>query len=215
MKTVWYYEPDDETPKPKKAMLDFLLAWMLENEARLASHRVEVPKSWRKATLPNHYFPRACFTRAIQFIRNSPHLPDALYVFGDAACGGTQQHGWVEIGEVVFDGVQQEFYSKAGFYQSERARPWYRFTRQATLRIDRLSKRCASSDYRWDAVLGLPWADYDNPELIDVDKAKAYWEKKMAGKTRGDQLAPPRATDVAADGRDLFGPRRSLQGGQP
>jgi hypothetical protein len=180
MKTVFRYgDHHDELDKLKP---DHLLEWMLRNEARLAAHRVEVPKPWRKKVILGYYFPRECYPRAIQFVRSSPHLPDALYVLGEAVCGGIQQHGWVEIGDVVFDGVMQEFYSRQGYYQSELARPWYRFTRQATLWIDRLSKRHADWSFRWDNVLGLPWADYDSPELIDLETAKGYWEKRKKEK---------------------------------
>jgi hypothetical protein len=176
-KTVFRW--DDEEKQDDEAK-ELTLKWMLRNEARLSPHIVEVPKKWRRVATKDHYFPRECYPRAIQFIRYSPHLPDALYVLGEAVCGGFQQHGWVEIGDVVFDGVQQEFYSKEGYYQSELGRPWYRFTRQATLWIDRLSKRHCNYLYRWDWVLGLPWADFANPELIDLERAKWYWEKKKA-----------------------------------
>lgn len=170
MKKVFRY--DDELPKK------FTDMWMKQNDARLAPHVVEVPKAWRKATMPQLYFPKECFARAIQFVRNSRHLPQALYVYGEAVCAGINQHGWVEIDDVVFDAVQQEFYTKEGYYKSELVRPWYKFTRPATLWIDRLSKRKADYSYRWPSVLLLPWADFNNPQTIDLATAKQYWDTK-------------------------------------
>src|ERR1019366_9751139 len=42
--------------------------------------------------------------------------------------------GWVELpGNVVFDGVLQRFYDLGKYYESEYARPWYRFTRRAVV----------------------------------------------------------------------------------
>jgi hypothetical protein len=173
MKSVWWHCEHDEV-----LTMEHLQDWMLRTDERLKCHQVEVPKNWRKQVVPEYYFPRECYPRAIYFVRNSPHLPEALYVLGEAACGGIQQHGWVEIGDVVFDGVLQEFYSKAGYYESESVRPWYRFTRKATMWIDRMSKRQESWSYRWDVMLGLPWADYANPELIDLETAKRYWYQR-------------------------------------
>jgi hypothetical protein len=168
-KAVWPYRE----PAAKESLQH--QDWMYRIDLRLAPHRVEVPRAWRKATTAGYYFPKDCFPRAIQFVRLSPHLPDALYVLGKAVCGGLQQHGWVEIGDVVFDGVMQEFYSKQGYYQSELAEPWYRFTRKATMWIDRMNRRQEEWSYRWDCVLGLPRANFANPELIDLEAAKRYW----------------------------------------
>jgi hypothetical protein len=98
--------------------------WMEQNDRRLKEHVITVPKAWRKAVIDDYRFPRDCFARAIQFIHQSPHMPDVLYVFGEAVGGGIGQHGWVEIEDrVVFDGVMQQFYERAGYYSAEKARP--------------------------------------------------------------------------------------------
>jgi hypothetical protein len=103
-------------------------------------------------------------------------LPQALYVLGEALGGGLGQHGWVEIDDLVFDGVLQEFYSKSGYYELALARPWYRFDRKATMWVDRLRSRQKGdlNTYRFDHLLRLPWADYSNPQTLDLDLAKRY-----------------------------------------
>jgi hypothetical protein len=123
------------------------------------------------------YFPGECFSRAIQFIRLHPKLPQAEYYYGECLMGGLHNHGWVEIGDVVFDGVLQDFYTKEGYYKAQIVKPWYRFDRQATMWIDRMSKRNADWSYRWDHVLDLPWSDYTTLPLITLEVAKAYWAK--------------------------------------
>jgi hypothetical protein len=101
------------------------------------------------------------------------HLPQALYVLGETIDGGFGQHGWVEIDDVVFDGVMQQFYSKQGYYAAESARPWYRFTRPAVMFLHRQMRKNPSLTYRWDHWLNLPWADDPlNPLLVDLERAK-------------------------------------------
>jgi hypothetical protein len=158
--------------------------WMDSNDRTLKPHVVAVPKTWQKATMPDHRFPRGCFARAIQFIRRSPHLPNALYVYGNAACGGFNEHGWVEIEDrVVFDGVMQQFYDKAGYYASEAATAWYRFTRPAVMFVNRQMRKDSSLTYRWDWELSLPWAkDPLNPLLVDLERAKAGLKSRNASK---------------------------------
>jgi hypothetical protein len=166
--------------------IESLEAWMQRNEESLRPHQVDVPKTWRREAIAGYYFPRECYARAIQFMRLSRHLPQVQYYLGEATCGGIQQHGWVEIDDVVFDGVMQEFYTRSGYY-SQGVRPWYRFDRQATLWIDRLSKRHAGLSYRWDWVLGLPWSDYVSLPLIDLETAKAYWQKEQERRKAKEQ----------------------------
>ncbi len=168
MKQVWEHCP---ALKDESLTLQHLEQWMRDNDARLKRHEVEVPRSWRRHVVPDAFFPA-----------------ESLYVLGEAVCGGIQQHGWVEIDGVVFDGVMQQFYSKAGYDESEKARPWYRFDRQATMWIDRAMKRQVAWTYRWDRLLGLPWADYDNPMLVDLETAKCLWHqrKKWEDEQGGD-----------------------------
>jgi hypothetical protein len=148
--------------------------WMEISRDRLAHAVVRPPNPWRKAQIQGTWFPGQCFLRAIQFLRESPHLPDPTYVFGEAISGGLQQHGWVEIGDVVFDGVQQEFYSRPAYYETERVVVWYRFTRKAAMLLHRQQKRLPdqSRAYRWDDWLGLPWADTSNPMTVTEAMAR-------------------------------------------
>lgn len=162
--------------------LDELRAWMERNDDRLAHCVAEVPDHWRKLSMPDMRFPGDCFSRAIQFLqlfgRKDAHEHSALYILGQASCGGRNQHGWVEIEDrVVFDGVQQQFYTKKGFYTSEGARPWYRFTRPAVIALWRRKQFRAS--FRWDCQLGLPWADdFDHPLTVTLEMVKDILAKR-------------------------------------
>lgn len=155
---------------------------MQRNDDRLAHCVVEVPDRWRKLAMPDTRFPGECFPRAIQFLQGfGPRIAlahDAVYVFGEAMCGGLGQHGWVEIeGRVVFDGVQQQFYTKEGFYASDHARPWYRFTRPAVVALWR--RKQFRQNFRWDHPLGLPWAaDPENPLTVTLEMVKDILGKK-------------------------------------
>jgi hypothetical protein len=150
--------------------------WVARNERLLGPHRTDVSRAWRRNAM-DLYFPRACFERAIQFVTLSRHLPEAVYVFGQAACGGIQQHGWVELpGGVVFDGTMQEFYAAEGY--NRQATPWYRYDRQATMYLDRLIRRYANYSYRWHSVLGQPWSDYINVPVMDLETAKRHWRDR-------------------------------------
>ena len=81
--------------------------------------------------------------------------------------------GWVELpGNVVFDGVLQRFYDLGKYYESEYARPWYRFTRRAVVWV--LAQHLPT--WRWDRELGLPLAKSAmdrTAEVLPVDKDDA------------------------------------------
>jgi hypothetical protein len=151
--------------------------WMESNAERLRPHVVAVPRPWRKAAIADKWFPCQCYRRAVQFVHRSPHLPEALYVMGETYGAGFLdfKHGWVELEDrVVFDGVMQEFYDKAGYYTAERAVPWYRFTRPAVMFLNRKMSKDPTMTYLWDCELKLPWAeDPLHPLLVDLDRAKA------------------------------------------
>jgi hypothetical protein len=165
--------------------LEDLERWMHRNEERLKPYEVEVPRTFHREVVSDKYYPGACYPRSIFFIRRSPHLPQALYVLGEARCGGRQQHWWVELKhggrEVVFDAVMQTFYAKAGYYQSEHVWAWYRFDRQATMWISRRQHRQEHWSYRWDNVLDLPFAERDEPPMLVAAKAERIRGRRRLG----------------------------------
>ena len=160
--------------------------WMSRNEHKLSPHVVRRPDL--KPVCPDLYFPKDCFFRAVQWIMENPKH-NAVYVFGEAVCGGLQQHGWVEIDDAtVFDGVMQNFYDKKGYYQSELARPWYRYTRDAVIYLRRLmrQKHGRFNHYCWHYILGLPWAKSAQdptiePLLVDARMVRTCFLKKGRG----------------------------------
>lgn len=160
-----------------------LREWMQRNDDRLAHCVADVPDRWRKLSMPDMRFPGECFPRAIQFLqgfgpRNALEHR-ALYVFGEARCGGLGQHAWVEIEDrIVFDGVQQQFYAREGFYASEHARPWYRFTRPALVALWR--RKHFRDNFRWECQLDLPWAsDPKNPLTVTLEMVRDILGKRI------------------------------------
>lgn len=140
-------------------------------EERLRPALVDVPKQLKRLSC-DFWFPGECFPRAIHLVRTNPKLPTAEYVLGQALSGGLGEHGWVEYEDLVFDPVLQDWYWKEGYYASECATPWYRFSRPATIYLARQMDKMADSTYRWDGWLQLPWGK-NTP--ISLEQAKAYF----------------------------------------
>ena len=140
-------------------------------EDRLRPALADVPKQLKRLC-KNYWFPGECFPNAISFVRSNPKLPTAEYILGEALSGGLGQHGWVELEDLVFDPVLQEWYRKEGYYTSESANPWYRFSRPATMYLARQMYKLPEYTYRWDWWLQLPWGK-NTP--ISLEQAKAYF----------------------------------------
>lgn len=145
-------------------------------EERLRPALADVPKQLKKLGL-DLWFPGECYFRAIWFIRRNPKLPTAEYILGDALGGGFGQHGWVELEDLVFDGVLQEWYQKEDYYALEHAKPWYRFSRPATMYLQRQMYKLPKYTYRWDWWLHLPWGK-NTP--ISLEQAKACLKQANA-----------------------------------
>lgn len=150
-------------------------------EERLRPVLADVPMQLKRLCL-NSWFPGECFPRAIYFVRTNPKLPTGEYILGEALSGGLGQHGWVEFEDFVFDPVLQEWYWKEGYYVSESANPWYRFSRPATMYLARQMDKLTEFTFRWDWWLQLPWGK-NTP--ISLEQAKAYFaevnRKQSAG----------------------------------
>src|SRR5262249_10516230 len=135
-----------------------------------------------KLSMPELRFPGHCFPRAIEFLilfgpkKSQEH--NAVYVYGKALCGGLGEHGWVELDDrIVFDGVQQQFYAKQGFYESEGARQWYRFTRPAVLALQR--RKDFKGHWHWHVALGLPYAGGPaHPLTVTLEMVKELLAKR-------------------------------------
>jgi hypothetical protein len=93
--------------------------------ADLLAHQAAVPDAWRKGSKPGKEYPRECYKQAIDFLRwwSYEGLPpsDPTLVHGRA---GGVEHAWIELpGDVVFDGVLQQFFDRSAFYRFSRALP--------------------------------------------------------------------------------------------
>lgn len=139
-------------------------------EERLRPVLADVPEQLKRLC-QGCWFPGECFPRAIYFVRTNPKLPTSEYILGDALSGGLGQHGWVEYEDLVFDPVLQEWYWKEGYYASESANPWYRFSRPATMYLARHMEKLPEFTYRWDWWLCLPWGK-NTP--ISLEQAKVF-----------------------------------------
>jgi hypothetical protein len=140
-------------------------------EDRLRPAVAEVPKQLKRLC-QNYWFAGECFRRAIYFVQTNQKLPTAEYILGDALGGGFGQHGWVEFEDLAFDGVLQEWYRKADYYSVEFAKPWYRFSRPATMYLARQMHKLPEFTYRWDWWLQMPWGK-NTP--VSLEQAKAYF----------------------------------------
>ena len=154
-------------------------------EERLRPFVVDVPKRLKRIVC-NFWFPGECFPRAIYFVRQNPKLPTAEYILGESVIGGLGQHGWVEYEDLVFDPVLQEWYQRDGYYASEFAKPRYRFSRPATMYLNRQMERLPEYTYCWDQWLRLPLGK-NTP--ISLEQAKAYLGEAKR-KRRGSRSEP-------------------------
>lgn len=61
--------------------------------------------------------PNGCFEQSIKYLLNNKYLNDenSLYCYG-LWTKFQMEHAWVEIGDLVFDGVFQRFYNKEDYY---------------------------------------------------------------------------------------------------
>ncbi len=149
-------------------------------EERLRSALADVPRQLKRLC-QDCWFPGECFPRAIYFVRTNPKLATAEYILGQAVIGGLGQHGWVEFEDLVFDPVLQEWYQKEGYYASECANPWYRFSRPATMYLARRMDKLPEFTDRWDLWLLLPWG---KNTAISLEQAKAYFAEAEANRKR-------------------------------
>jgi hypothetical protein len=134
----------------------------------------DVPEVWRAGTTPETLRPGECFFRSFRYV--SEHFASGVpmwLVHGEYLLGA--RHAWVELPDaVVFDGVMQRFYRRDAYYSIQVARAWYKFESPAALII--AANLTVGEDGlvpygAWDVILKLPWADPDNPTMIDADRA--------------------------------------------
>lgn len=82
--------------------------------------RVAVHPSWTLRTWPGRRYPRQCYGRTADYVRQHPRIPNARLVHGVASHAPAHlpfDHAWVELpGEVVFDGVVQAFFTRSSYY---------------------------------------------------------------------------------------------------
>lgn len=152
-------------------MESFFTEWLDRARRRLEPAEVVVPCRYSIHTYPEHVFVHECFPRALDYCE-SHRIKGTYYVFGNALSGGMGEHGWVELpDDIVFDGVLQRFYNRARYYELERVKVWYRFTRSAAVWL----RQQDLDTYRWDVHLWLPFAEPDKPPLlIDIKKARHF-----------------------------------------
>ena len=156
-----------------EVLQDYLEEWI--NLLRPAE--IIVSRRYQFAPLGN-LFPGQCFKKAADYVLLAITLgvaKDMLLVHGESVNGVHGPHAWVELpGDILFDGVLQRFYDLSQYYALDGTRAWYKYTADATNYLDE-NIRKHSRNLQWHSTLGLPWADYENPTIIDYACAVHYW----------------------------------------
>lgn len=144
---------------------------------RLRSAEVDVPEDWRAGIDPDVHYPGECYSRAYRYARElALRLLNEQIWLVHGEYGLSIGHAWVELSrDVVFDAVLQRFYGKVGYYEIQIASPWYKYSPGAAMLIAANVPKDSSGTWRcggWHVVLKLPWADPQNPTVIDHDRAR-------------------------------------------
>jgi hypothetical protein len=97
----------------------------------LSRFEVEVPEAYRTGRRRRVYH-RQCYAKAYDYAVSKYELEGVKLVHGLYDPMGRQMnipHAWVELPEdIVFDGVQQRFYQKRGYYEVYRAEKIVEYT---------------------------------------------------------------------------------------
>jgi len=169
----------------------------------LAPFEVAAPPAWVGCTTPDVIYPGQCFDRSYHFTLavsrtfppNDPAEKEVWLVHGEYR--GFHRHAWVELpGGVVFDGTNQRFYDRTGYYEAVGARPWYMYSPLAAFWVAVRMPESEDGMIRladWHGDLKLPWADPENPTRIDYPEVLALMEKSGLKRrpTRGRKQARP------------------------
>jgi hypothetical protein len=149
---------------------------------KMRDAEVDVPDDCRLGTTPDAVFPGECYCRAFLFAQTHAPTPGIWLVFGEAVLG-LGSHVWVELPRgVVFDATLQRFYRRTSYYRRQRARPAYKFSAEAAVRIFReLQRRLGRVTWCWDACLQLSPPSPTGPPLR-IDLAEA--ERRLAAGLR-------------------------------
>jgi hypothetical protein len=138
-----------------------------EVAGRLAPSEVEAPPRWLPFAETGRVFVGECFRRCYQFVHKvqasdlGPAQKKGVWLVHGQYLGW-HDAAWVELpGGLVFDGVLQRFYRRAGYYAAVSARPWYRYDAEAAafIYLGLTSDESAVVQYgNWHLRLMLPWA---------------------------------------------------------
>jgi len=79
---------------------------------------VDVPPELKRFVDIREVYPKSCYEKSYQYI-TSHHSKDMVLVHGSLQFNESIPigHAWVEIGEILFDGVYQRFYNKELYYK--------------------------------------------------------------------------------------------------
>src|SRR5262249_24697980 len=153
---------------------------------RLQCAEVDVPEEWRAGTNEAVPYPEECYHRAYLYAcALAPRLPpDEQIWLVHGEYGISTGHAWVELpGDVVFDAVLQRFYRMQAYCDIQLASPWYKYSPVAAMIIAANMPKGGV----WHLVLKLPWANPQNPTVIDHHRAV---ELLIASGLRPDLVEP-------------------------
>ena len=165
------------------------LEWVVGKQLdALRQYEVPAPPAWAGRATPDAIYPGQCFDRSFRFAiavpparrAPDPDAGDPWLVHGEYC--GFHRHAWVELpGDIVFDGVNQRFYDRRGYYKAVYASPWYLYSPAAAVVISIHMTPSPNGMIRlgdWHIPLGLPWADPENPTRIGYKEAAALLEER-------------------------------------
>lgn len=97
---------------------------------------VEVSPNLKRFTNPNEVCPKSCYEKCYQYI-TSHHVTGIILVHGSLLLNNSIpiSHAWVEIGDILFDGVYQRFYDKELYYKELGLVKDFEYTEQQTYKF--------------------------------------------------------------------------------
>ncbi len=156
--------------------------------------RAAVARCYQWTNKDQKKYPGQCFERAFRYMAEHRHIPGAVLVHG--SCYPPEHptgmppvdHAWVELpGDVVFDGVQHEFYDRHDYYRVLQAQKGVAYTRFQSRPVDSAGANAtpillAAAPEGLDQLLqaqGYSTADLGSYLQISQEAVR----KKLAGQT--------------------------------
>jgi len=98
-----------------------------------------VEPGWARGTWPHRRYPQQCYAKTVKYVLDHPEIKGARLVHGVVSHEPhfvPLDHAWVELlGDIVFDGVVQTFFTRSSFYSVMAAVALDAYSAAATRRL--------------------------------------------------------------------------------